>query len=410
MRNKIIVAAVCVLLVLLLLPGAAAAEDKPIFISVNDELLTYDLVNSVISSDGVYYVPCTVFSNYGLGISYSFFTSASTAYLYSGDKQLFFDLNSGDTFDGDDNHYSVSAIWHNGMVLVPLNLMQYFFGGFQYSVSTNEYGSILRISTDTAILSDVELLRAAKNTMRSYYLASLLPQTSVPGPITPSPTPIESTTPVSVPTDAPHTSPVPTTTPEPEPSPTAPAQEQGRDEQTGPVHAGERFCLGLVGLPADRVLSVLNQTGIKTCFFLTGEEIRQNPDMVRRIGGEGHGIGIFCAGSDIRGDWETGAELLFEAARVRTLLVAAPASLAEECRTIAEAEGLVYCGSTLDMAEPETAALLQSPAAMVERANGRTLLAECTGDRMQNVISLLRYLFTQQYHVTGPRETDPKLS
>ena len=395
MRKKIMAAAACLLLLLLLLPPSAIAEDKPIFISIDDELLPYDPAYSVVVSDGVYYVPWYIFPNYGFSISYSYFASASTAYLYSGGQQLFFDMVTGDTFDGNDNHYTVSAIWHNNVVYLPLNLMQYFFGGFTYSISGNEYGSILRISTDAAILSDEEFLQAAKTAMRTYYLASFssyIPQTVEPVPEPPSPTPAATATPTVI---AP-TAETPIPSPEPSPAPSPEVAEEPRPLS----HAGERIRLALVGLPTERVLNILAQTGIRTCFFLTAEEIRQDPDLVRRIGGEGHSIGIFCGEEDPRGDWEAGNELLFEAARLRTLLVASPSAAAEACLAMAEAEELVYCGSV-----PEGVEAMGS-AALAELAGSQTLLMPCSGGLAQSTTALIRYLYVQQYQVSGPRETD----
>ena len=238
MRKKAIAALLGLIMFLLLIPGApASAEEKLSFISVNDTLPP-ELINCVANYNGQIYVPYYVFTNasyglskYGVGISYTYFNSAATAYLSGGEKQLFFELNSGDTYDGDDTHYSgASAIVRSGAVYLPLGLMYRFFGGFSYSyISGNEYGSILRFTTDAVILTDTEFLRAAKNTMRTYYLAY---NAEAEPEVTPTSSPVQ--------------------TEEPLPTPE--------------THEGERVTLSFTGAPTDRVLSTLAQGRVKTCF------------------------------------------------------------------------------------------------------------------------------------------------
>ena len=47
-----------------------------------------------------------------------------------------------------------------------------------------------------------------------------------------------------------------------------------------------------------RVLDILNEWGIKATFFLIGENVRNHPEMARRIVAEGHTIGIHCDNHD----------------------------------------------------------------------------------------------------------------
>ena len=395
MKKRLLATLLCIVLVLLTAPPRpAAAEGTMNFIAI-DELMPMELTNCVAVSGGTIYVPGFLFANYSLGISYSYFSSAASAYFYAGDKQLFFELDTGRTYDGDDNSYAGTAFAQNGTVYVPLYLIQGFFGGFDYSYLTGgEYGNILRITTAAAILSDMEFLRAARSTMRIYY--DIYNRTSA----------AENYWPEETPTPAPAVTPAP--------GPAAPTQtEQPEATPAGtaaPAHAGERLTLGLAGMPTDRVLTELARSGIRTCFFLTAEDVRSDPDMVRRLVGEGHSAGVRCAGPDLRASLEETGKLLFEAARVRTVLIAAPEEEAEACRALAQSEGLVFCGVIRGAGEgeEETPAVFDA-AALAESAGGQPLLPDCSALGTQNIVTLIRYLDAQQYDVAGPRETERRI-
>ena len=401
MKKKLLAALLCIVLVLLALPPRpTAAQGTMNFVAI-DEQLPMELINCIAVNGGTIYVPGYLFPNYGLGVSYSYFSSAATAYFYAGDKQLFFELNTGRTYDGSDNSYAGTAFSQNGTIYVPLYLIQGFFGGFDYSYLTgSEYGNILRITTAAAILSDMEFLRAARSTMRIYYdiyynrgsiTEPFGPEPSQPPPTaTPAPSPTNSPT-VIVPAELPETTPAPAGT-------------------AAPAHTGERLILGFAGLPADRVLTELARSGIRTCFFLTAEDVRSDPDLVRRLVGEGHSAGVRCVGPDPRASLEETGKLLFEAARVRTVLIAASEEESEACRALAQSEDLVFCGVIRGAAEEEeepSAAF--DAAALAESAGGQPLLPDCSTLGTQNIVTLIRYLDTQQYDVAGPRETERRI-
>lgn len=366
MKRKHIALLLCAALFVLLLPGAPAyAAEKMTFISINDTLPP-ELDNCVAIYGGQTYVPYFVFSNYGLGISYSYFTSASTAYLFTKEKQLFFELNSGDTYDGVDNHYAVSAILRGGTVYLPVNLVYRFFGGFTYSsIEGNEYGSILRIKTDAVVLSDADFLRAARSTMRSRWMAYNNESGTV------------------------------TETPPPSATPSPPE-----------THEGERVTLSFTGVPTDRVLTLLEQYGVTACFFLTAEDVLENPDMVRRAVGEGHSAGVYCAGAEPAADYERTAALLFEAARVRAILTAAPSETAEAARAMAEEQGLVFCPSDFGDEADGYSVTAYTVTAWLETAVERTSLRVGCAQGSQTLGPILQYLSTQRYDVVCPRETD----
>ncbi len=334
-----------------------AAEEKLSFISVNDTLPP-ELINAAATYGGMTYVPYWLFTNYNLGIYYVFFSSSNTAYLYSADRQLFFSLSDGKTFDEDDYQYSVSAIVRGGTVYLPLGFVCSYFGGFSYAnIGSNEYGSVIRITTGGETLTNDEFMRAAKSAMRTYY-ASYNRSTDV-----------------------------------------TPTAEPGAQPTNEPTHEGELVRLGLRGLPGADTLDLLRKFGMRACFFLTAEEVRGSADLVRRLACEGHALGIYCPNGAAE-EFEETAALLREAARVRAVLTLTPDGTAPEIGAAA------YSRTQGTLADDISAAELYSvTAALDSGSSGAALLFPC-GEGCEKVIgALLYYLHEGGFTVIEPRET-----
>ena len=83
-----------------------------------------------------------------------------------------------------------------------------------------------------------------------------------------------------------------------------------------------------------RVLDILKERGIKATFFLIGENVRNHPEMARRIVAEGHTIGIHCDNHDYDKvyesvesyiqDFETARQTVYEVTGVDTKLFRFP--------------------------------------------------------------------------------------
>ena len=365
MKKRLFCIALAAALAFLLLPGApAAADEKLSFISVNDTLPP-ELINGAVSYGGLTYVPYYTFSNYGLGVSYTYYSFGSTAYLYTRDRQLFFELTTGKTYDGDGTEYSGAAILRSGVVYLPLGLMCRFFDHITYSyIAGNEYGSILRITTDDVVLGDAEFLQAARTLMRAYYVD----YNSRPAEADP--------------------------TGMPEPVPPAPVEE---------THAGERLTLSFSGTPTAEALDALDRYGVKTCFFLREEDILADPDALRRALGAGHSLGIRCGASPE--EFSAAAALLFEAAKETTILIAPEGDDAEAFEALVAAEGLVACESGHEGPADLRAVTEWLEAAGAARArNAGASLRLTAGEG--NLVQVLNYLTAQKYDIAPPRETD----
>lgn len=369
MKKRLLCIALAAALAFLLLSGIPAAADEKLgFISINDTLPP-ELINGAISYGGLTYVPYYTFSNYGLGVSYTYFSFGSTAELYTRDRQLFFELTSGKTYDGDGTDYSGAAILRSGAVYLPLGLVCRFFDHISYSyIAGNEYGSILRITTGDVVLSDAEFLQAARTLMSTYYADY-------------NSRPVETDPPAGV-----------VGTPEPMPArPTpAPAEE---------THEGEKLTLSFSGAPTAETLDALDRYGVKTCFFLSVEEIPADPDALRRALGAGHTLGIRCGGDPA--EFSAAAALLFEAAKETTILIAPEGDDTEEYEALTATEDLVVCES-----EYVGAADLRAVAEWLEgAARGRAAgVSLRLGTGEGNLVQVLNYLTAQKYDIAPPRE------
>lgn len=360
----------CLCVLLLLLPPLESSAEGLSFISVND-LLPSELVGCLYSYGDILYVPYTVFTGYGLGIYYSYFSESSTAYFYTLDKQLFFSISDGKTFDADDYYYSVPAILRNGVVYLPVSLMCSYFG-FSYSyIAGSPYGSVLRIKNGAQVLTDTEFIRAAKSVMQSHYDAY---NTAQPPAATPAPTPV----------------PTPAKTPGPE--------NNGREELS--------VSLSFIGPPSAALLDTLDSYGVTGCFFLTAEDVLSDPDMIRRAAGEGHALGVYCR-EDAAAEYEETAALIFEAARVKTVLVTASAEYAAGCMADAEALGLVCRQRGLDavFAPGDTVSAYYATSELEARQTGADIFMD-SASAEHTLPILLEYLARSRYSVLLLREIE----
>lgn len=358
MKKRICLIALCVLMLVALFPEKAAkADDGLSFVSVND-YLPPELINVMVSYGGVIYMPYWFYTNYGLGLYYSYFSSNGTAYLYNSKRQVFFELSSGKTYDGDDNTYAVSAILWGGTVYLPLSFVRNFFGGFTFrTIGSNEYGSIFRVTTGAEVLSDDEFFRAAAGAMQRYYQSMHTTAPATPEPVRPTPTP-------------------------------------------KPVRTGDTIRLGLDGLPTETVLDLLRRQEIEVCFFLRTEEIRDNPDLIRRIACEGHALAVCSPEGDARACAEAAA-LLWETARVRTIMAAMPEGAVQP-------ENMVVFPAVRTETPPEDPEeTVTSVMAKLEmRAGDQTLIFPISGENITALRMLLRDLHDLDFSVTAIRLTD----
>ena len=362
-KKRIVIAALCVLLLAALIPGEAVkADDGLSFLAIND-YLPPELINVVVSYGGLTYVPSYIFNSYNLGIYYTYYATNSTAYVYNASNQIFFELSTGRTYDGSENEYDAPAILWGGVVYLPLNFLINYFGTFTSRViGSNAYGSILRLSSGSVALTDDEFFRAAEASMRRIYLKR---QTEA--------------------TPAPASSPKPPEKPTPTPT-------------EKPTREGDAVSLGLAGMPTAAALELMRRQSVRACIFLSAEEIRSDPDMVRCLACEGYPLGVRSPDGTAEA-CEEAAALLWEAARVRTIL----AVTAEDA---AAPEGMVVFRAAQEAETPDQDAAFAVTSRLESSKGDQLLILPDGGGDAAALQIVLYFLADLEFTVTAIRETD----
>ena len=163
----------CLLLVLLMVfsltPSETRAETTVYFTAVNDQLLP-DLSDETMPfwSGGRLYVPSTVITGTDLGLFYSRSRDKSTAVVYRQGSALTFNFAAGTVADQNYRQYSGPAIVRSDVVFLPLDLLTQFFS-LDYSYTRVTYGYLVRVKSDTVVLSDAKFIDAAAMSMEQRY-------------------------------------------------------------------------------------------------------------------------------------------------------------------------------------------------------------------------------------------------
>jgi len=355
MHRKIL-AAILVILVLAPFVQTASADNSGLcYTATNDQLL--DIGSMAAYSGGVAYVPAKLFSTFGVYCTY--FDSSTTAMLYDSNKQVYFNLSSGKTDDGEGTTYTATAIFKNGQIYVPVSWMCTYFGLYYSIIGGNGYGDILRIKNGAEVLSDSDFLDSAKSILRTRYNEYY-----------------GTTTPAS-----------------PSPSPT----------QNGEANNGASISLSFIGLPGDELLDSLDNYSAKVCFFVTAEEVKKAPDTIRRICGSGHSIGIYCVSSPETECDET-AELIFEAAQVRPVLVTSPTALSQSLVNYAEENGYAYFKAAIDI--PDTVKSSSEITSELKDAEGYSSITISYNEYTEEYLPyVLQYISNKRIAILPLRET-----
>lgn len=290
----------CVLAVALLLsfpPLTAKADSSGLtFTAINDKFAPLSMMP--VYSGGSRYLPISLFSTY-FGISYEYFAGANSVTLTKGSNMLIFNLGEGTCYTPDGQDWPAKATTMNGSVYVTAGIGGVF--GLNYSTITGTgYGDIYRITDGSQTLSNALFADAATNSLKSLY--SEYYGASVPSTSTPTPEPSES-----------------------------------------PEIEGAEVYLSFVGMPAGNMLDVLKSNNAYAAFFLSADEIGDNPDTVRRIIGEGHTVGIYYGvSSEAEAEVEEAVTALEDAAMYRPTMITSQSAESGEAAQYAQENGFVY--------------------------------------------------------------------
>lgn len=358
MAKRVLVIFLAILLLLPLAQTARADSSGLCFISLNDTLPT-DLAQAVTFVSGSAYVPAKVFSTFG--IYYNYFSPDSTAMLYNSNKQVFFNLSNGNSYDSNETILSASATSSNGQVYVPASWVCSYFGLTYSYISGNGYGDVVRIKNGTEWLSDADFLNAATSQMKNKYNEYFGKGETIP----PSPTP----------------------------SATPPEEKE----------SGAPLAFAFLGVPGERLMKALDDYGIKVSFFVTAEEAEQNPDTLRRLYGSGHNLGVRCL-SVPESEFELASEILFDAVQIRPTLLTAPAAIEESAKAFAAENGCAFVPPINEISE--TAGSASAVTSIAERARGLTSFFVPLTEKTEGFIpSVFGYAVTKKRSILQIRET-----
>lgn len=304
MRRRTAAFLLAALLVACIIPLATTAASGTVyFTGINDELLPLSSGSMPRYFDGSMYVPHSVFRRVGLGAV----ASQDALLVYKGtEKSLSFNISDGsvETEDGL-IYFTAPAKLSGGTVYAPLEYICNYFG-LTYSYISAAPASVVRIcGSSGAMLNDKTFVGIHQSTMDAEYNAYFGTE--------PDPTD-------SVVTETP-------TTPLP-------------DVSYSRVTLLPCF-YGFEDGAIKDVLDILQAYGYKGTFYVTETDIIENADLLRRMLGEGHSIGIMLESGDLE-EYTAASSLLFEATMSRTLLVSCTGNLSEAAETAAREYGLVF--------------------------------------------------------------------
>ena len=376
-RWKIKICSFLAVLALFLATSAPASAANLYFTGLNDTVAPLTSDSMPFWSGGTLYVPYTVFdsSRNEVGISLGLVTSYNrtnqTVTFYNLRQILTFDLSTGNCRDAlGGAEYSSRAIMRNNKPYVALNMVCSFFG-MEYSYNqlpSISQGYLVRIKSADAVLDDALFIERARdllqNRLREYTQSLSTAETTDPGTVI---------------------------------RPNTPPEVEGSNTAT---YLAFR-CEGGENLPG--MLDAMDRAGQYALFFLTPETIEAEGDLVRRILGSGHSVGILA---------ETGEEAVLErgnlalegAARTRTTLAYVPAGQ----RAGLEELGWVCWKETLSLTPSDTVGGTSFANSVLSRLGARRtvyLTLEGSGNTVRVLPALLRQLSGSHYTVAVPIET-----
>lgn len=385
-RWKRSAALVLVLTMLVTLLNTAQAAGNIYLTAVNENLLELTSDTMPTWSNGVLYVPYTVFdgsyTGINLGISSSYSRDEGTVTLYTLQQMVVFDLNRGTCYNPlTEQTLSGRAILRNGRPYVPVASVCSYFG-LSYSVIDIEEGYIVRIKSSGVVLSDYSFVDSAQNSIRNrirdYNQANQSQPT--PGVLPPTYNPEEPDTDITVPDD-----PV--------------------DADVIPTYLAFS-CEDSQGL--SEILDTLDSRNQRAIFFFDAQGLEREDDLIFRILGSGYSIGLIAQGRSTSATnrlLEEANQTLSQVAYTRTSVVLVPESQREEL----EAEGWICWNETASAVPTQGVGTNTYANQVLKRISGNHtrvyLTLDASSETARVLPTLLRRLAEEGYGVSVPLET-----
>lgn len=385
-RWKRSAALVLVLTMLVTLLNTAQAAGNIYLTAVNENLLELTSDTMPTWSNGVLYVPYTVFdgsyTGINLGISSSYSRDEGTVTLYTLQQMVVFDLNRGTCYNPlTEQTLSGKAILRNGRPYVPVAAVCSYFG-LTYSIIDIDEGYIVRIKSSGVVLSDYSFVDSAQNSIRNrirdYNQANQSQPT--PGVLPPTYNPEEPDTDITVPDD-----PV--------------------DADVIPTYLAFS-CEDSQGL--SEILDTLDSRNQRAIFFFDAQGLEREDDLIFRILGSGYSIGLIAQGRSTSATnrlLEEANQTLSQVAYTRTSVVLVPESQREEL----EAEGWICWNETASAVPTQGVGTNTYANQVLKRISGNHarvyLTLDASSETARVLPTLLRRLSEEGYGVSVPLET-----
>jgi hypothetical protein len=156
----------------------------------------------------------------------------------------------------------------------------------------------------------------------------------------------------------------------------------------------------------ETVLDKLDSAKLKCSFFVTAADIAANPDLIRRIDCTGHTIGLYLTEGTFE-EYELASSLLFEAAKLKTVLVSSGQKTAQTAGEMAGINGLVYWTQTRNY-NAETDRLSASDVtSKLSTVHGsrESISFDCSESTSDIIRSVLSYMKDKKYSIQRITET-----
>lgn len=328
----------CALLAALMLaslaPSVTEAAGVITFTSVNDTLLSLSDETMPFWSGGVLYVASVAFDGTDLGLFYSRSRDKMTAVLYRQRNAIIFDLAAGTIETNGGQTYAGSAIVRGDVVFLPLDVICHYFG-LEYSYTRISYGYLVRIKSDSVVLSDATFIDAAAQPMATRYNRYVRAKA-------------EQAEAAAASKSAQETKPPQQQQPQQQQQqPQQPQPQQQQQQQTQqPEPEPERTVYFVIGsTAADKTVPLLARLSEgRAAYLFTPETLDGSDDLLRRLAAGGGAVALRVDASEgaesALAQIEAGNRAVWAAANLKTRLVRLDGASDETIRRVAEAG---YC-------------------------------------------------------------------
>ena len=253
MRKRFIAILLAISLMFVLPVSGESPVEEIFFVAYNDTLpMTLPVSEQPYHSEGAMLTSHNVFTVAGLDISAAFDAETKVLQLYTRNSRLKFELTKGLVTDEKGVVTEVLCTYRNSIAYIPLDFCVAHFD-LQYSFLTSIDGySVLRLMNGQQVYSDSKFIDRAENLIDYRVQHYLLEKQAQMQPVVPE-------------------------------TPEKPNRVEGH------VTAYLAIC-GAENMP--QALSELARRQAAATFFLTEQEITENPDLVREIASLGYPIGL----------------------------------------------------------------------------------------------------------------------